>query len=536
MKLSVERQPESLVRLDITADDAEFDKAMDRAFRKVSRQISVPGFRKGKAPRPIIERYYGRGIFLEEAQKEIMDDLYRRALEQESLVPVGSPEVEIAAMEPVNFIVTTPVYPDVDAGSYGDVRVESRDAAVDESEVDEVLDRLRKSQSPWVDPAKSRSPREGDQVTVDISVVEDEEQFQEPISDAEFIIGESNIFAGLREQLESMQVDETRTFDLAFAEDDQEVNETIRGKTLTYTVTLKGLKERDLLELNDEFAETVGETESLEELIATIREDLHQGKTNEARTGVLDEIIEKMAEAATIELPAVMIDEAVDSDVNSMRGRLAQQRLPLETYLRQVGQTEEEMRAEMRPEATKRLRNSMVLRTIAQREGIEVTEAEIDAEIERMLQGAEQADQMRELYKGDYFTGMLRNQFFERRVSDRLIEIGTEGRGAVTNGWEAPEPDADASGTGDALTTGTMEGQPGEVAATATTEDPDGSAQVEELAKEGAASDVEQAASIGHEAENEAVAADAPADAVTPEEEESLGEPGEGGTLPNPTY
>ncbi len=535
MKLSVERLPESLVRLDITADDEEFDKAMDRAFRKVSRQISVPGFRKGKAPQPIIERYYGRGIFLEEAQKEVMDDLFRRALEQESLNPIGSPEVDIAAMEPVNFIVTIPVYPEVDPGGYQDVRVEPRDAAIDESEVDEVLDRLRKSQSPWIDPAEPRTPRVGDQATVDISVVEGEEQFQEPITDAEFIIGESNIFAGLREQLEEMNVDETRTFDLTFAADDEEVNETIRGKTLTYTVTLKGLKERDLLELNDEFAETVGETDTLEALIANIREDLHQGKTNEARTGVLDDIIEQMSEGATIDLPAVMIDEAVDSDVNSMRGRLAQQRLPLETYLRQVGQTEAEMRDEMRPEATKRLRNSIVLRTIAEREGIEVTDAEIDAEIEKMLDGAEQTEQMRELYQGDYFTGMLRNQLFERRVSDRLIEIGTESRGAVVNGWEPPEPD-DASDTGDALTTGTMEGQPGDVAATATTVDPDGSAQIEELAKEGAASDVEQAASVGHEAENEAVAAAAPADAVTPEEEESQGEPGEGGSLPNPTY
>lgn len=536
MKLSVERLPESLVRLDITADDDEFNKAMDRAFRKVSRQISVPGFRKGKAPQPIIERYYGRGIFLEEAHKEVMDDLFRRALEQESLNPVGTPEVDIAAVEPVNFIVTIPVYPEIDPGPYADVRVESRDAAIEEADVDEVLDRLRKSQSPWVDPAEPRAPREGDQVTVDISVVEGEEQFQEPIADAEFIIGESNIFAGLREQLEEMHVDETRTFDLTFAADDEDVNETIRGKTLAYTVTLKGLKERDLLELNDEFAETVGETETLEELKANIREDLHQGKTNEARTGVLDAIIEQMAEGATVDLPAVMIDEAVDSDVNSLRGRLAQQRLPLETYLRQVGQTEEEMRAEMRPEAAKRLRNSMVLRTIAKREGIEVTDAEIDSEIDRMLDGAEQTDQMRELYKSDYFTGMLRNQLFERRVSDRLIEIGTEGRGAVINGWEPPEVEETVSDDDEGLTTGTMEGQPGTVAATATSEDPDGSAQVEELAKEEAASDVEQAASVGHEAENEAVAADAPADAVTPAEEESQGEPGEGGSLPNPTY
>lgn len=537
MKLTVERLPESQVRLDITADEDEFGKAMDRAYRKVSREISLPGFRKGKAPRVMIERYYGRSIFLEEAHKEVMDDLYRRALEQESLSPVGAPEVDITAIEPVGFTVTIPVYPDVDPGPYTEVRVEPVDASIDESAVDEVVERLRTSQSPWVDPAEPRTPHEGDRVTVDISVVEGEEQFQEPIEGAEFIIGESNLFTGLREQLEQMQVDETRTFDLTFAADDESVNESIRGKTLTYTVTLRGLKERDLLELNDEFAQTVGEAETLDELKREIREDLHQGKTSEARGEVLDEIIRQMAEGATVDLPSVMIDEAVESDVNSLRGRLAQQRMPLETYLRQVGQSEEEMRAEMRPEAAKRLRNSLVLRTIAEREGIEVTDADVEAEIDRMVEGAAEADRMREVYSGEYFTRILRNQLFEQRVSDRLVEIATEGRGATINGWVPPEPvvgEGD-SGTDAALTTGAMEGQPGDIAATATSEDPDAAVSVSEVASEGRASDVEQAASVGHEAENEAVADEAPSSAVTPEEHEARGEPGDGAALPNPT-
>jgi trigger factor len=538
VKLTVERMPESQVRLDITADDDEFAKAMDQAYRKVSREITLPGFRKGKAPRVMIERYYGRSIFLEEAHKEIMDDLYRRALEQESLSPVGSPDVDITAIEPVGFTVTVPVYPDIDPGPYTDVRVEPADASINESEVDEVLERLRKSQSPWVDPAEPRTPREGDQVTVDITVVEGEDQFQEPVEGAEFILGESNIFTGLREQLEQMQVDETRTFDLTFADDDETVNERIRGKTLTYTVTLRGLKERDLLELNDEFAQSVGETETLDALRQEIREDLHRGKTNEKRNEVLDEIIRRIAEGETIDLPAIMVDEAVDSDVNALRGRLAQQRMPLETYLRQVGQTEEEMRAEMRPEAERRLRNSLILREIAEREGIEVTEADLEAEIDRLVEGAAEADQMRQVYSGDYFKRMLSNQLFEQRISDRLIEIATEGRGATSNGWTPPEPSADsnATGTDTALTTGTMEGQPGDVAATATSEDPDAAVSVGEVAREGMTSDVEQAASVGHESENIAVAEEAPEEAVTPEELEAQGEPGNGGTLPNPTH
>ena len=298
MKLTVERRPESQVVLDITADEDEFAKAMDRAYRKVAREVNIPGFRRGKAPRPIIERMFGREIFLEEAHKEIMDDLYRRALEQEELVPVGSPQVDIVEAEPIEFRVEVAVYPSVEPGPYQEVRVEPADATLDEAAVDEVIERLRKTQSPWVDPAEARTPREGDQVTIDLAVTENGEPFegQEPLEDAVFVLGESNLLEALREQIEQMHVGETATVEVPFAEDDTSVNAALRGKTLTYSITLKGLKERDLLPLDDEFAQTVAEEESLEALRREIRNDLHQGKTGEARAEVVNKIIEQMAE------------------------------------------------------------------------------------------------------------------------------------------------------------------------------------------------------------------------------------------------
>src|SRR3954470_774847 len=165
----MERMPESQVLLDIAAEDDEFAQAMDRAFRKVSRQINVPGFRKGHAPRFIIEQMYGREVFLNEAQQDLMDKLYREALQKEELVPVGSPDVELVEMEPLNFKVTVAVYPTIDPGEYTAVRVEPVDAAIADDAVDEVLARIQKTQSPWVDPAEPRTPREGDQVTIDLA-------------------------------------------------------------------------------------------------------------------------------------------------------------------------------------------------------------------------------------------------------------------------------------------------------------------------------------------------------------------------------
>lgn len=572
MKLTVERLPESQVRLDIVADDTEFNAALDRAYRSVGKDIAVPGFRKGKAPRVMIERLYGRGLFVEEAHKDVIDTLYRRAMTQESLIPVAQPEVEITAVEPVGFSITVPVYPEVDLAGYADVRVEPRDAGIEGSEVDTVIERLRLTRAPWADPAEPRTPRDGDQVTLDIAVTDAGEPFQAPVEGATFVLGESNLFEGLLEQLREMNAGERRTFDIVFEEDDESVDELVRGKTLTYDVTLQALKEREPLALDDEFAKEIGEAESVDDLRRQIRSDLHQAKTREMRTLVINEATEAMTAAAVVDPPAAMIEESLDEDVNRLRTNLSREQVPLETYLRSNGQTLEEMRVEMRPESARRLRSSLVIRAVAEREGVAVTDEDIAAEIERLTEGAAEPDRLREIYGGDYFQRMMRNNLFEQRLGDRLIEIATDGRGATVNGWE-PAADAMAA-TGDAagavteteidppgpaatsdendhtisdgsdeatdavITTGTMSGQSGDIAATASATDPDASVAVAEVAKEGRASDVAQAAAVGHEAEAAtAGAAEATGDdEATPEERESSGEPGTGGSLPNPTY
>ena len=579
MKLNVERLPESLTRLEIAAEDAEYQKAFDRAYRKVAATIQVPGFRKGKAPRSMIERLYGREVFVEETNRDLMERLYRDAVEQAEVVPVGDPQVEITQAEPLTFAVTIPVFPAIDPGAYTEVRVEPEDATVEESAVDEVLEGLRKSQSPWVDPAeegmtvgadlvleqKTRTPREGDQITIDLDIVDNGEPFQQPVEDAVFVLGEDSLFDQLRERIQTLRVGESATLDIAFAEDDESVSEKVRGKTLTYTVALKGLKERDLLPLDDDFAKTVGESDTLAALKQEIRDDLHQGKTNETRTSVLNKIINKMAEGATVDPPAVMVDEEVEDEVKALRSRLMQQRMTLEEYLRVSDLSLEELKATMRPDAARRLRNSLLLREIAKREDIVVADDDVDAEVDAIVSGTEDPDKLREVYGGNYFRGLLRGDLFERRITDRLIAIATEGRGAVVNGWVAPEPEpepepeagttssdvadgitpvgADAHALDDALTTGAMPGQPGGSAATATSADPDATVSVADVAAE---PDVAQAAATGHEAESAAVAADAPADAVTPAEHETGATPpaandegadiGRGGVLADPDY
>ncbi|MCS7050509.1 MAG: hypothetical protein NZL87_02730, partial [Thermomicrobium sp.] len=179
VKVTVERLPQSTVRLDITADTEEFNAALERAYRRVSRQVQVPGFRPGRAPRALVERRVGRAVIVAEAQRELLDRLYREALRQHQLVPVSDPEVEVYQDEPLAFRVDVQVYPQVDLDGYRDIRVAPREVSVTEEEVDRVLEELRRSRAVWRSPAEPRRPGDGDQVTVDIEAFEGDQPFQE---------------------------------------------------------------------------------------------------------------------------------------------------------------------------------------------------------------------------------------------------------------------------------------------------------------------------------------------------------------------
>lgn len=440
MKLTVERLPESQLLLDIVADDQEVNEAVEKAYRSVSRQIRVPGFRPGKAPRRIIDRLYGPDVYMQEAHRVVVDKLYQRAVKQEEIIPVGQPSVEITELEPLQFKITVPVFPTIEVGDYLSVRAEPRDASIEESDVDVVLERMQKTNSPWVDVTEERTPREGDQVTIDLKVQEGDEEFDKPIEDADFVIGESNLFDQLREVIEGMKVGEVAHTEISFGADDENVNERVRGKTLSYEITLKGLKERQLAELNDEFAKTAAGVDTLEELRTAIRNDVHAGKTSEMRTQLFNEILEKIGEGATLELPDVMVHDAIHEEMHATEQRLAQQGLTLEAYLRMQGQTSDEFHEELRPGVMRRLRNSLLLREIAEKEGIAVNDDDIDTEIDALTTGSANSAQLREMYsKEGYFRKLLRDDLFDRKLTDRLVEIATEGRGAVVNGFVEPE-------------------------------------------------------------------------------------------------
>ena len=467
MRVSVERMPGSTVAVEIFADEDEFGVAVEKAFRKINRDIAIPGFRKGKAPRNIIERMVGREAVLEEAGRDMMDDLFRRAIEQEQLVPVGEPAAEVLQLDPVGFKVTVQVFPEPTLGDYASVRVEPREVDITDDEVQTVLNQLQTTHATWLELDTPRPPQEGEQVTLDINVFEGDAQFQEPATDATFVLGESNLFEAIENALKMMTPGTSAELTLSFDDDDQSAAPELRGKVLRYEFTLKDVKTRQLPALDDELAKLAGDFDSLDALTAQIRKDLLRNKATEARNEASSTIINQMADSAVVEIPSAMVDREIEDQLTQFRSRLASQRLSLEEYMVNTGQTEEELRAEMRPDAERRVRNSVVLQQIAKAENVEVADADIDAEINRLVAPSENPDRLRTLYSSDYFRGLLQSELFDRKLTERLIEIATEGKGAVTGaGAEALRdeltPPARAEADNDSEGTPKPEAEPGQ--------------------------------------------------------------------------
>jgi len=391
----------------------------------------------------MIERVYGREVFVEEANRDLMGNLFRQAIEQEAIIPVGEPEVESIESEPLSFVVVISVYPTVETGDYASVRVDPADASIENSAVDDLLEELRLSHSPWIDPAADRKPKDGDQVTLDIQIMDGEDEFQPRNEDTLFVLGETNLLEELRGTIDRLSVGESTSTDIAFGGDDDRFagDDPRRGKTMTYNVTLKGIKERDILPLDDDFAKTYANAETLGELRERVYANLHNERTREARTEVVNAILETIGEQATLDIPAPMIDNAVKERVARLRSRLQYRGASLEAYLRQTNQSEEQLKEDIRPAAAKDLRTSLILREVAKQEGIEVTDADLELEIGSISEQTAGAQEVREAYlENQYLRSALRNELFDQRLTDRLIELATGGKGAVTNGFVPPEP------------------------------------------------------------------------------------------------
>jgi trigger factor len=432
------------VVLEIEVPPADVDRHFATAYRHVAERNRVPGFRPGKAPRTVIDRFVGRASVLAEAIDHLVNESYGAALDQTDIIPIDQPQVDIdpdalGEGKPVSFTATVAVRPDVELGSYTDYPFTLEIPETTDEQVDHVIEDLREQQA-TLRPVDGRAAQTGDIASVKFTGTIDGEPFEGGSADRlPIVIGEDRMIPGWEEQLVGMEIGATKGFDITFP-DDYRVEE-LRGKQAHFEVELLDLREKLLPEVDDDFAKASGDVQTVDELRAEIRDALTKRAHAEARHSFGDRIIDYAVGNATVELPEVMVANEVEIMRDEMRSRLAQQRIGLDQYLALAQQTPEQLTGELREPASRRVKTLLVLSAIAEKEGIDATDAEIDAEIAEQLNRYGDDAKLRDYLTSRRGRSYLRMTIRNRRLVDALIEraLGTDGAAAAAPKAEASE-------------------------------------------------------------------------------------------------
>lgn len=425
MKVSTERIPQGQVVLQIEVEPERLEGALDSAYRRLVKKTQVPGFRLGKAPRAMLERYLGEHALLHDAIDRLLPQVYREAVEGEQLDPIDFPEVEIVTEQPLVLKATVPLRPTVELGDYQALRVPRDQVTLEPERVQEQLERLRRRYA-ILEPVQ-RPLQWGDVVRADVfgavgeTVLVDEK-------DVEFRLPEGEVISlpGFAERLIGAEEKAELSFDLTVPQDASDSR--VAGENCSYRVVIHGVKEEKLPELDDDFARQVGEGfPTLVALRERIASDLQRIEEEVAEHRYHDQISSALLARAELDYPPVLVEREVDRLLQEQAGP-AQQGRDLERYLQRVGKSEEELRAELQPQAEERVRRSLVLSQVTEAENITVGDAEVEAEIERLVEGAgEQADEARRLFAGEQSRDALRRSLLTRKTLERLVEIASAG-------------------------------------------------------------------------------------------------------------
>jgi trigger factor len=434
--VSTRPEPGSKVVLEIEVQPADVDRHFATAYRHVAERTRVPGFRPGKAPRTVIDRFVGRASVLAEAIDHLVNESYGAALDQTDMIPIDQPQVDIdpdalGEGKPVSFTATVAVRPEVQLGAYTDYPFTLETPEITDEQVDQVIEDLREQQA-TLRPVDGRAAQIADIASVKFVGTTDGEPFEGGSADRlPVVIGEDRMIPGWEEQLVGMEIGATKEFDITFP-DDYRVEE-LRGKQAHFEVELLDLREKLLPEVDDAFAKASGQVETVDELRAEIRDALTKRAEAEARHSFGDRIIDYAVSNATVELPEVMVANEVEIMRDEMRSRLAQQRIGLDQYLALAKQTPEELTNELREPASRRVKTLLVLSAIAEKEGIDATDAQIDDEIAEQLNRYGDESKLREYLTSRRGRSYLRMTIRNRTLVDALIQraLGTDGDGAA---------------------------------------------------------------------------------------------------------
>ena len=437
MKVETEELPDSQVALSMEIEDERLERAMDAAYRRVAGRVNIAGFRRGKAPRSLVERVVGRESLLEEALEHLLPEAYAEALQIAQVRALTDPEFDVQSMAPLKAKATVVVPPPVELGDYRAIHHEPKGTDVEAAEVDAVLDQLRDSHAEWV-PA-DRAAAMGDRVAIDVVGTTDGKEFLRQ-DDVEYLLEEDNPMPvpGFAARLVGMSAADSKTFEIDVPAD---AGTSLAGQKTQFQVMTKDVKAKELPELDDSFATTVGSYKDLEDLRAQVTEQLRERAEITSRLEHEAEVLKEAIDAASIPLP----DKLVNHHAQRMRDRLARELdsrgLTIEQYQRIRRTSDDDLAAEFRLDAERSLRRSFVLQAIADKEGLAVSEEQVDASIREAFSSDGSDDRATDkALRQPEIRERVRMSLIEEQAAKWLVEHATaSGETAPPSGDLAPE-------------------------------------------------------------------------------------------------
>ena len=428
MSVQVEKKEHNMATLTIEVSPEEFDRAVQKVYEKQKKNIAVPGFRKGKVPRVMIEKMYGKEIFFEDAANECIPEAYENALnENEDLDVVSRPSINVTQIEagkPFIFTADVALKPDVELGEYKGLEAEMKEIVVEDSEIDSRLESERQKNARSV-KVEDRAVADGDDILLDFEGFVDGEAFEGGKGeDYPLTIGSGSFIPGFEDQLIGAEVGKELDVNVTFPEEYQAKE--LAGKDALFKCTVKEIRVKEFPELNDEFADEVSEFETIDAWKEDIRDKIMKSKEEQAKRDKENQIVEKAIENAVMDIPDPMVDLQVEQMMQDFAMNMQQQGISIEQYMQITGLTASKMMEDMRPQALKRIQSSLLLEKIAEVEDIQVTEEDIENELKEMAEMYQmELDKLKELM-GDSDNDRMKNDLKVRKALDLLREAGVE--------------------------------------------------------------------------------------------------------------
>ena len=385
MSLQVEKLENNMAKLTIEVPADDLEKALQSAYMKQKNKIAMPGFRKGKAPRAMIEKMYGTGVFYEDAANELIPEAYETAAKESELEIVAQPEIDVTQIEsgkPFIFTATVALKPEVTLGEYKGIEVEKKEVEVTDEEVEAEINKVRESNARMLD-IDDRATQDGDTVLIDFDGYVDGKQFEGgKADDYSLVLGSHSFIDNFEEQLVGKNIGDDVEVNVTFPENYQA--EELQGKPAVFKVKIKEIKVKELPELDDDFAQDVSNFDTIAEYKEDLKKKLTENKEEALKREREEAVIGKIIENAQMDIPEQMVDAQTRQMTQEFAQRLSSQGLSIDQYMQFTGLTPQKMIEELKPQALKRIQSRLVLEAVVAAENIETTEEELDKEIENM--------------------------------------------------------------------------------------------------------------------------------------------------------